>query len=451
MCGIVGVINAKKSYDADIAKTFGDLVYLDTIRGSDSTGVAFIPKKDADSIQIVRKLMPGYDFVDLPAFTKQNYKMETWGAVIGHNRLATRGGTKINNTHPFLAESKDKTIILAHNGTLTDHWKLPNGKEYGTDSETIAYMLLNLGVPETIKQLDGSFALAWWDSEDDTINFVRNDKRPMSILREKNDEVVYFGSELAMLYTAANRRNRVIDKHEILDAEYHYKFSCKTAKEIFKEKLEMYDWKNTFGGYSHNDGKVWDVNQQRYVFPEDRTDNVTPFRHGKGGSFSKGTMSALSKEYQFYAEKNIQIEVLSVEPHSKNKTLVLGITQDEAGNSTELFCTHAEAEHIRPLDFINVRVKGWRAKKITIQGTTIDELLLMVSLKSDFKGLAMPLYKGPGDTLLNKEEWLIKTAEGCSRCRKVISLSEHQSIAWGNNGEPTCGDCLYDAYEYLSH
>ena len=168
MCGIVGVITS--DYTQEDKEVFADLVYFDTLRGEDSTGVLAI---NQDNKFLIRKeVLPGWHFLDLKQVTEdlRPYGNE-WRFLIGHNRKATVGKVTRETAHPFLNEH----ISLVHNGTLSGDWRSKGKGE--TDSMVITEVLAKQGT-KGLADLQGAMALVWYDFNTKTINFARNDQRP---------------------------------------------------------------------------------------------------------------------------------------------------------------------------------------------------------------------------------------------------------------------------------
>lgn len=130
---------------------------------------------------------------------------------VGHNRHATKGASdKHENAHPF----EHGHISLVHNGSLTSHFNISHGQQFTVDSEAICYSIMREGAAETIPKLNGAFALVWVDSNEQTLNFVRNEERPMAIAMNTKTNKMWWASEMDMLKWSLNRdtftRNPVV-------------------------------------------------------------------------------------------------------------------------------------------------------------------------------------------------------------------------------------------------
>jgi hypothetical protein len=113
------------------------------------------------------------------------------------------------NAHPF----QFGNITGAHNGTLTQStWKAleeASGVTTTVDSAAIFACINAIGIKDTINLMekgrtskDGAWALVWHDSEDNTINFLRNEHRPLWMAYSKGYKKLLWASEWPMLQAA---------------------------------------------------------------------------------------------------------------------------------------------------------------------------------------------------------------------------------------------------------
>lgn len=198
MCGIVGYISLKeKAYEGAKAHFMHYALSMDTLRGSDSTGIMTLSNKF--DVDCMKTLMPGDKFVHSPRYAK-NWK-PGW-CQVGHNRAATRGTVNRENCHPF----SFGPITLVHNGTLWgDGSSLPTyNKDLDVDSMQIAHALAEHGVEDAaavLADVDGSFALVWFDTRDKSVNMARNNERPMHFGLNQARDIMWFMSDGHMLHT----------------------------------------------------------------------------------------------------------------------------------------------------------------------------------------------------------------------------------------------------------
>ncbi len=185
----------------DDERIFKTLLLLDYFRGQDSTGVAIVSKKGkVDVLKIADDPIMLFQQVDFDQ-TVVGVSDAIW---IGHNRAATIGSTTRSNAHPF----KARHITGVHNGTLEKScfWELGGRleNEYGTDSETVFQHIAAYGVDDTISRLQGAWALVWYDEKAETLNMIKNDKRPLYLCKTERDNTKFltWASEFKMIVAA---------------------------------------------------------------------------------------------------------------------------------------------------------------------------------------------------------------------------------------------------------
>ena len=198
MCGLVGVIGNINFQDA---KVFQQLLFVDTLRGSHSTGVA--TNNAQNEVEVYKRALSGPDFLQLKKGSAISSSLQG-DFLLGHNRYATQGLVNDANAHPFTYGN----VTLAHNGTLIDQTTLPDHKDFTVDSENIAYAMgLAKNPEEVISVLKGAFALTWYNDHTMEFHIVRNEERPMWIAKNSTREVYYYASEKYMLEAILTRND----------------------------------------------------------------------------------------------------------------------------------------------------------------------------------------------------------------------------------------------------
>lgn len=195
MCGLVGLY-ARHSTSDNHVKLLNQLLWLDQMRGEHATGIAKVDLAK-NTVAVHKAAVSATDFLAQQE-TKDFFSKDRGRVWIGHNRFATMGDkTDNNNAHPFTY----KHITMAHNGTV-DRWTLKNldgFDECKVDSEMVCRTIAEKGAQEAVtKYLSGAFALVWYDSEERSLNFIRNEQRPL-YLATLSDNTLVWASDDAYL------------------------------------------------------------------------------------------------------------------------------------------------------------------------------------------------------------------------------------------------------------
>lgn len=221
MCGIFGAINHKVNGftkpDEDILKR---LCYIDKERGEDSTGI--FTGTNSGVVYLAKEASTPEKFLDTDEAKEVFQKAYGSGAfLVGHNRKATKGSVNDTNAHPFHVGD----IVLVHNGSLWTHKKLADTE---VDSEAIAHALNDYkgdDIAEVFNNVNGAYSCVWYDNRDKTLNFFRNDQRPMFIFESATTS--FFGSEVLMLYYSVRKSGVEWKNESCLEVPVHHHLKYK--------------------------------------------------------------------------------------------------------------------------------------------------------------------------------------------------------------------------------
>lgn len=172
-------------------KTFEQMLIVDSLRGTDSTGVLAVAGKD--DYGIAKQVGDPYNL-----FSDRRYGAAMAGlnkVLIGHNRWGTVGKATKANAHPFEFDS----LVGVHNGTLDNKYALDDANSFNVDSEALYHHMDKHGVREAIELVRGAWSLVWWEKEARKIHFLRNKERPMNLCWDEKEEQLFFASEYWML------------------------------------------------------------------------------------------------------------------------------------------------------------------------------------------------------------------------------------------------------------
>lgn len=198
MCGITGMFNtSKKTYIRNADKALLDMMWANQLRGVHGAGI-FIQRKNGDTG--VLRVAANFEYLATDkAFKKVENNLDSMSVVINHNRWATQGKIDNAHTHPFV----EGPITLVHNGSLSYY---PKNAKTLMDSHAITQMLAEGSVQDMVNDVMGAYSLVWKDKRDNTINFLRNEERPMWFVPIKDEDgSFFFGSEPYMIKMAMAR------------------------------------------------------------------------------------------------------------------------------------------------------------------------------------------------------------------------------------------------------
>lgn len=250
MCGIVGIAGHLEHKDEATTKR---LITYDYFRGPDSTGFAAV--RATGEVKLAKLASHPFDLFDLGKFKEalSGYQSTVF---LGHNRLATKGAISSFNAHPFEFEH----IVGCHNGTL-DYSAVQTlekelGEKFPVDSQALIAAIARMGLKATIEMISGAWSIVYYDGHDGTINFLRNDQRPMHYGYTKDFKKVLWASDWWMMEMAARHSQGYEmyvdkDKHSYFEteADVHYRWSLEELRsgssKVPKPKVKKIKGKDT--------------------------------------------------------------------------------------------------------------------------------------------------------------------------------------------------------------
>lgn len=208
MCGIIGMaVKAKFGPLKAQEDAFYDMLFVDQLRGDDSTGVIFVDNDGG--FGIYKDAYPAYWMVNEIRQSAMGKEMFRKGkAFIGHNRKATVGSIKADTAHPFVV---DESFAMVHNGTLRNHKDLA---DTAVDSEALAITLAPVldteefnkeAFEEAIGKVNGAYAIVAYSQKANKVFIFRNAERPISLIT--TNEGWFWGSEFGAVSWCLARNN----------------------------------------------------------------------------------------------------------------------------------------------------------------------------------------------------------------------------------------------------
>lgn len=235
MCGIVGIItNQRNGFGYKELEAFETMLFLDTLRGWDSTGV-FGVTNDKD-VYIAKEASHAPDFLQQKEWKDVRGKMFSRGKyLVGHNRAATRGVVNDKNAHPFWVDDK---IVLVQNGTYKGSHK--HHKDVEVDTEAIAHVIAETpDVEEALNKINAAYALVWYNTENSMLHVIRNDERPLYMAISADDSIFFASESNTILYAGARHDIKWKEKPYMAEPHVLVTFELKKNKDFETEEKKL--------------------------------------------------------------------------------------------------------------------------------------------------------------------------------------------------------------------
>lgn len=218
MCGIVGYIGNQDSKEI-LLKGLEKLEY----RGYDSAGIALLNDNGVTVFKEKGRIADLRDTVDQAVSACSG---------IGHTRWATHGAPSTVNAHPH--QSNSDRFTLVHNGVIENYELLKRqylkdvSLKSDTDTEVIVQLmdlLVNEGLNveeafrKTLTLLEGSYALALLDKQNDKMIYVAKNKSPLLVGLGEGFNVV--ASDAMAMLQVTNQYVELFDKEMVIVTKDH--------------------------------------------------------------------------------------------------------------------------------------------------------------------------------------------------------------------------------------
>lgn len=388
MCGLVGIYSSNML--AKHRDVLTAMLYLDTWRGRDSTGVAAI-RHNADTA-ILKSTVPGYEFVEGPKL--ENHLRLNDFCWIGHNRFGTMGKNIKTNAHPFSIDDEDGgcLIVGAHNGTLRNKHVLKEHARFGTDSEALFNNIAIEGLEDSIAKVEGAWALTYYDHLEEELRFIRNKERPLFYAYEEGKKTLIWASEMWMIRVACSRYNVKLEGDNVYSLAEDTLYSFPAPMKI-NEELVVKRKGGVVGKETPTFFQRWNKDKRTGGASENHT-----------ATHQKRTETTQSSET------------------SSQRAIVVG--QNPVTTTTQSGTEQQNSGEKQPQKNVSSSEKGSNTQPNKVQDI-----------------LSAKKYKGHGGVLLSKRELDEQLENGCGWC-ELEFISPDERFAWMAPGKPVCHKCL---------
>lgn len=465
ICGLV-FAGGKHSLTASEIGIFRNMLAFDQLRGDHSTGLfgLFNGLGEEREFRVRKDTLEGVDFVRSPLFfdaiSRQvpgalatSPKVTNYARVMfGHNRYATMGEVNARNAHPFTHGK----ITLAHNGTLRNQSLLPESNRFKVDSENICYAIDKLGIAETVKLLDGAFALIWYNDAEQTLNFLRNDEREFHLFETTTGD--WFGcseEKMGDWLLTRGKTKKYLKQHFELTPGVQYVFDVSRGC-AFKEEVkhELPTFRSQYMGYSSGWGYTG------YSRPAQQTQK--PEGQTKAQVSSGGFLTGLFQQHgkNFKKHEVVPVEYHTFRPYkgSETKGMMVGWLYQE----DDYIETHVHGINLK--DFVPNRegffeiISAFENKSmLTLIGKDVDEADVVEDIEeeevfgtADQAFLDSVLDDVPEDVRVTESgerfteaQWRTSRHNTCAACDNPIPFEDVDNVII-LNGYSFCGDCGSD-------
>lgn len=420
MCGIVGVVGKISKVERSV---FDQLLIVDSLRGSDSTGFATIKGAEVDVFKIAGD----------PYFAKENKAydralIKPTNVLIGHNRYATTGKVNRQNAHPF----EFPTVVGVHNGTLTNKYQLPDGYMFEVDSEALYNAIDTIGTKAAVGKAQGAWSLVWYNKVNKTLHLLRNEERPMSFCYSEDKKTLFFASEAHMLLWILHR-NGV--KHTPIQLTNVDKLLTMPVKEEFEGAATPLA-----------DFEVEEVKGAPKVFYQ------APQANAGGSTGAVVSIASINKflntTVQFYTDGGLNIDT---EHYIKGETWygqkqysVLIPTQRDANFCDMLLDDNEDTGYLTFTGIVRSVRSHFGEQYLVIDKASVKGLEKLkkqtASTSKTARGVKYPGYKGES---LTRIQWRDLTAYGCASCGEFPQEHEAKRLQWVDRFNFHCQRCTH--------
>jgi hypothetical protein len=438
----------RKTVNIKHKKFFTQALIADTFRGRDSTGIFAVPFKLTEEVDIFKKALTGYDFIESNQFSRFSTDFNDYKFIVGHNRASTRGASNAANAHPF----QHGGITMVHNGTLNAHNLLIKGKEtFIVDSEALCFAFDERSAEEVIPEINGAFALIWHDAKDDSINFVRNSERPFAIAKIKGEEAIIGASEVKMLEWLADRNEVEIEEPVELKEGILMSFTDTFTKpnKLTKLKLKPKHTPSRYTSYYSEDDHGWSQYKTRQSTLTQKRNDFGSMLNIKEKDVIDFTLDRVERHVANKQQCNIygtyrstQGVTYPVRQHSVPYHSVKDWKKGDAlAGFITTFVSNRDQTHIpKSSHYIAVASTDKTDSFVKLLMNRAEETSKTIEVDKKPTVIASTLV-GPNGINLNYAAFKSVVEDGCVVCTGNVHPVDHKKTLWTSDKRPICKEC----------
>lgn len=434
MCGILGIAAFHKKEFLKRKEFIKQGIIASSLRGIDGTGMFMVPHDKTDEIKILKKPIPGYDFVGLEQTEELLKNAEHYKYIVAHNRLKTRGDIKAAHTHPFNAGP----ITMVHNGMISNSYALGGNKTFEVDSMAAAKVLSETKDPrEALEALEGAFALVWYDERTDALFLARNEERPLFFGIDKKNEILVFASELRMLDWISSRIGIDLgDSRWDVGENQILMLTDSTRGKLLKFKKKevkknSWDWRDNYGKFLPKT-------------PVDENTGISMYGPTASPYLARNGL-ALGEVVNFYFN-----EWQLKKPNSRHGTIIgtmaTGKRLEVKANGIAFKSGYTQSTKLQA-KIAGAHVIGADEVIILVNApVTLVDNLLSFNKKDNLIEETIPVTSTPTQVkgpigMLEEAEFNKLVEDGCTACQGPIFTKDSVNLRWTVDGHPVCPTC----------
>lgn len=438
MCGLVGVAGYISQKEEAVFKR---LLELDTIRGPHSTGVLALTSRG--ETEIVKKVGTPWDLYQYKQFDE--LMRNSLCVLMGHNRYATKGKINSGNAHPF----EHDHIIGAHNGTLRNQSLLLDHKYFEVDSDNIFYSMSKVGVDDTVKVLSGAFALTWYDAELETMNFVRNEERPLFLCESEDKRTVFWASELWMLeVTLGLAQIKYRDPFQpkagqLFTYPIEVAYAPKAFKDVYVRNLKMYEPPVYTGGHSkHTSTTTTTTAVGKTEVKNTTTGEVTVFNKAKEGEEKKSQKGVRAEDLIMQDQVEFFVSSIRTSEATGQQWVSCFPTQDDCNIELRIYTADVDQFQllVNSTHLFTGKIRGYCTvggeTYCTLDPRTLTEVTTVY--EDEYEEELVVVY---GGEIVDESDYDVMVACGCGNCKMIPTVEDSVDLVWLDKINFICGDC----------